>query len=125
MEAQILQCIENTKRQIDLCERILNPAGTILECCPCIVATADGGYQVAVDENNKATVSIGNYTNVCQFTPKTAKRIASDFYAANGFGPLKWVVMSSKEFYAIRKANLEASLKALEWGLNRYRTIHA
>ena len=124
MEAQILQCIENTKRQIGLCERILNPAGTILECCPCIVATADGKYQVSV-ENNRATVTIGDHTNVCQFGPKLATKISHEFKASNGFGPLNWVVMSRKEFYTIRKANLEASLKALEWGLNRYRTIHA
>ena len=72
-------------------------------------------------KDNRAEVRIGDLTTVCQFGPQTARRIAREFKASNGYGPLTWVVMNRKEFYTIRKANLEKGIEAMEWGLNQYR----
>ena len=120
IEKEIISCIETLKHELAECERILNPAGICIECCPCIIATADGKYTVGV-KDNRAEVRIGDLTTVCQFGPETADRIAREFKASNGFGPLIWKVMGRKEFYTIRKANLKKGIEAMEWGLEQYR----
>lgn len=120
IEKEILFTIETLKKELAECERIINPAGILIECCPCIIATEDGKYTVGV-KDNRAEVRIGDLTTVCQFGPETADRIAREFKASNGYGPLVWKVMGRKEFYAIRKVNIERGIEAMEWGLNEYR----
>ena len=91
--------------EIAHCDHVIG--APLIERCPCIVATEDGKYQVGCTDDNMATVTIGDLVCPVQFTPKAANRLAKEFKAENGYGPLVWHVFSAKAFYAKRRQNLQ------------------
>ncbi len=96
------------EKEMTFCtQRIESP---MLIACNCIVATEDASYQIGIDENNKAKVLIGNYTNPMFFSEQYANKIAKEVKASNGYGPLKFIVWGWKSFYKARRDELQKHL---------------
>jgi hypothetical protein len=107
--AEITKLREIAQNEANYCDKQI--AAPILVKCNCIVATADAGYQVTVnEETHKAEVLHGNYSNPCHFTERLATKIANEIHASNGFGPLAFIVWGWRDFYKARRNNLQAHL---------------
>lgn len=119
--AEFTMLREMVQNEANYCDRQVE--APLITKYNCIVATADAGYQVTVnDETHKAEVLVGNFTNPCHFTEKLATKITNEIQASNGFGPLTFIVWGWKDFYKARRDNLQEQLNMYDELIAKFTT---
>lgn len=87
----------------------------VLVRCNCIVATEDAAYQIGCDDNDHATILIGNFTNPVWMTRRAAENLLYEqkFQARNGNGPLTFKIWGWKDFFKKRREVLLEGRKSI------------
>lgn len=108
--------INSAKEFIAYCDNIINTP--VLINTNCVIASEDVFYSVCADENGMAKVGIGHRAEPVYLTREAAERVAREFKAENGHGPIVWKVWGWKSYYREKKKRMEECIADMEILLN-------
>ncbi|MCX6217663.1 hypothetical protein [Spirosoma sp.] len=114
MKSQLEALVKTLESRRVEVKKKLDPKGyPILSATPWIVASEDAVYTVMADSDNLAQVEIGQVFPT-QFSEAAANDLSANFCASNGHGPIEWVLMTPKDFYTIKSAELKQAIHDLK-----------